>query len=119
MIVDSLELLRMIRDGEIKAGTEIIFGKQKLYFDGDNIVFKEGKTKLLSILWDKNFANSDFEILSEQDEEINIEAIEELSAEISYRTPNSAFVWSDREKIIVEQQNKILKAVKQLNKKIK
>ena len=61
-----------------------------------------------------------FEIISkENEEEIDIQAIEELDeykvdAKISYSTE-----WSDAEQVLVEQQNKLLQAIKQLDKKIK
>jgi hypothetical protein len=51
----------------------------------------------------------EFEII-EETEEIDIDSIEEL---------NEKTVWNSVEQRIVKQQNKIIKAVKQINNKLK
>lgn len=59
--------------------------------------------------------NMYFEILSE--EEIDIQAIEELDKEVAYTNIDYATGWDRKEQIIVEKINELIKAVKQINRK--
>lgn len=122
MIVDGITLLTMIRDGAIKENTKFKdnLGEEYIYKDdgyGGLILYKEDTlnneyyTPDYSFFTDKDIT---FEILSEQEEEIDIEAIEEI--------PNKILNLEDLEEYIIDYHNKIndlIKAVKQLNKKIK
>ena len=60
-----------------------------------------------------------FEILSEEDEEIDIQAIKELDKEVAYTNIDYVTGWDKKEQIIIDKQNEIIKAIKQLDKKIK
>ena len=63
--------------------------------------------------------NNEVEIIEESEQDINIQAIEELDEEAFGKNELFVTTWSDREKHIIKQQNKILQAVKQLDNKIK
>lgn len=121
MTVDGVELLRLIRDGELKENTKLIddFDYEYFYekdecedlilYEFDNIVHKK-------IIPDYTmFQNNHFKILSEY-EEIDIDSIEELNK-------NGTFEFGKiKDQKIIDMQNKInelLKAVKQINRKIK
>ena len=115
MVVDGVELLRMIRDGEVKENTKLVddFNYEYFYekdecedlilYEFDNIVHKK-------IIPDYTmFQNNHFKILLE-DEEIDIDNIEEFEfGKIEDKTN-----YETRIKI-----NELIKAVKQLNGKIK
>ncbi len=47
-----------------------------------------------------------------------IDSIEELDEEKAYQANYTMPSWTDKEKVIVKQQNKILRAVKQINRKL-
>ena len=88
------------------------------YFDGYNI--KDNyDTCVSSYQDDKSFSQNKFEILSE-DEEIDIDSIEELDEEIGYiyKDENIKTKWTSNEKILALKQNEIIKAIKQINKKL-
>lgn len=114
MIVDGVELLRMIRDEEIKEGTKIRYKNETYFFNGVNIE-KEDKARreyLTKWLDDLIFASSEFEILLEEKEEpiIDIQAIEEI---------NFLTGANDNELDIGNKMNELIKAVKQLDKEMK
>lgn len=81
------------------------------YFDGSNIR-DEYDTCISSYLDDINFAKSKFEILSEEDEKIDIEAIEEMRNPKTWKACDSDII------SIVENVNTLTKAIKQLTKEI-
>ncbi len=81
-------------------------------YEHGNLLGRFGGFNILNIL------NKDFEIIQEQDE-IDIQSIKELNKEIAYINIDIATAWTPSEKIIIEQQNKIIRAIKQLDKKIK
>lgn len=112
MVVDGVELLRMIRDGEIEEYKDIkdLESNRLYYFDGHNIVDRENYKNLLSNIPDLSFTKKQFEILSEEEEEIDIDSIEELK----FLTGAN-----DNELDIGNKLNEVIKAVKQLNRKIK
>lgn len=62
--------------------------------------------------------NDDVEILDEE-QEIDIQSIEEINTAHFCIAGDFAYQWSEAEKNIIEQQNKILQAVKQLDRNIK
>lgn len=110
----------------LKNGTKIkIENEEVLYeFDGFNIKYEQDGMYLREYVNDKNFASSKFEILSEEDEEIDVQSIEELDdvlrmedLECPYGR-NETMMW---EQAIVQQNkiNELIKAVKKLDKKIK
>ena len=109
-VVDGVELLRMIRDGEIKINkTKIIdtSTKEEYIFDDNNIRNKHFDN-LLDQVCDIEFIRKNFEILSEEDEEINIDDIKELDTIRTYQNYELAI-----------KINELIKAIKQLDKKIK
>lgn len=112
MVVDGVELLRMIRDGEIKEYKDIkdLESDKLYYFDGHNIVDRENYKNLLANIPDLSFVKKQFEILSEEEEEIDIDSIEEI---IFLTNAN------DNEIDIGKKVNELVQAVKQLNRKIK
>lgn len=60
-----------------------------------------------------------FRFVEESEQDIDIQAIEELNEEMAYCLEGIVGVWDSNEKKIVIQQNKIIKAIKQLDKNIK
>lgn len=111
------ELLKAIADGEIKEGTKFkcLNEKPMQYYPDSNIYRYEhgnflgrfGGFNILSIV------NKDFEIVQKQ-EEIDIDSIEEIKLRPSDREHLSFGGLIFEEKI-----NKLVQAVKQLNKKVK
>lgn len=118
MIVDGVELLRMIRDGEIKDGTII----QVTYYDNyrinytfkHNCLYEGGKEIGNSVL----LADHMFEILSEEDKEIDIQAIYDFD-EVRDLSTWSNETLSDNQRILIKRVSQLIKSVKQLDKKIK
>lgn len=53
-----------------------------------------------------------------EDQTIDIESIEEIDEEIAYTNLDYETKWNNSEKIIVKQQNNILRLLKHLNKEI-
>lgn len=126
MIVDGITLLTMIRDGEIKENTKLKdnLGEEYIYKDdgyGGLTLYKEDAlnneyyTPDYSFFTDKDIT---FEILSEQDEEIDIEAITYFD-EVRDLSTWSNETLSDNQRSILIKIKELTKAVKQLNKKIK
>lgn len=79
---------------------------------------KECYTPDYSFFTDKE---NEFEILPEEDKEIDIDSIEELDEEVGYiyRDENIKTKWTSNEKILALKQNEIIRAMKQLNKEVK
>ena len=123
-IVDGVELLRMIRDGEIKTGTKITVHTPSYdtdyWFWGNWFGEADGYSKKIDNM-ELHLCNKDcmFEILSE--EEIDIQSIKELDpcAMIPDGMNGTKLYYSVQEGLIIKQQNRIIKAIKQLDKKIK
>lgn len=111
------ELIKAIADGEIKEGTKFkcLNEKPMQYYPDSNIYRYEhgnflgrfGGFNILSIV------NKDFEIVQKQ-EEIDIDSIEEIKLRPSDREHLSFGGLIFEEKI-----NKLVQAVKQLNKEVK
>lgn len=79
------------------------------YYSRSNIRFKIDDRNLLKIISDKDFSNEKFEILSEEDKEIDIQAIELMEHN---------FHETEGEDDIKEKINELIKAVKQLDIKL-
>lgn len=73
--------------------------------------------EFMSFDFTNNVLNMQVEIIEEQ-QDIDIQAIEELDEEVAYTNLDFATSWRDSEKKIVKQQNQILKYLKQLDRKI-
>lgn len=111
------ELMKKIVDGEIKEGTKFRCLDEKLMehypdsnmyrYEHGNFLGRFGGFNILSIV------NKDFEIVQKQ-EEIDIDSIEEIKLRPSDREHLSFGGLIFEEKI-----NKLVQAVKQLNKKVK
>ena len=92
------------------------------YFDGYNI--KDNyDTCVSSYQYDKTFSQNKFEILSEEDEEIDIDSIEELNLfdngkGFDSKTDVRQFYDSNFEKIS-NGYKEMLRAIKQINKQMK
>ena len=121
-IVDGVELLRLIRDGEFKDGDKIkeddrIFRYSleiESFFtvDGD-------ENPMMFYYTDKEFASTKFEILSEEDEEIDIDSITKIyTNDIKAVGESETKCWTGRKLDIVfaNKMNELIKAVKQLDK---
>lgn len=126
MVVDGVELLRMIRDGEIKDETKIYdVNTQENVFryikNKDGFVDQYHTTPIMNYYTNKDFSKAEFKILSEEDKEIDIQAIEELDAcaMVPDGMNGTKLYYSVQEGLIIKQQNRIIKALKQLDKKIK
>lgn len=110
--VDGIELLRLIRDNQFKDGDKIkeddrIFRYSleiESFFtvDGD-------ENPMMFYYTDKEFASTKFEILSEEDEEIDIQSIVEFIIPTTYLDEEAETMYV-RGKI-----NELIKAVKQLD----
>lgn len=125
MVVDGIELLRMIRDGELKNGDKVqaIYNNFKMtYFLGRGALYSDeliqnSKTEMhVSVLMARKF-----EILTKEDKEIDIQAIEEF--EIGGCNVKMGDTWVSTESLVndmlLDKTNQLIKAVKQLDKKIK
>lgn len=116
-VVDGVELLRMIRDGELVNGDRIKFGGEIFILNIEEREFYvKGKPaqKQYSLFqcWTvDNIFDFKFEILSEEDEEIDIDNLTEMNL---LSEPN---IW-EKINIITQNINELIKAVKQLNKKL-
>lgn len=122
-IVDGVELLRMIRDGELKQDQEMIDinKNKKYYFDGACIIGKEEFEMLLSNITDVSFSRMKFRILSAEDEEIDIDSITEIYInDIKSVGESETKCWTGRNLDIAfaNKINDLIKAIKQLNNKI-
>ena len=113
-VVNSSQLLDLAKNGFLKNGTKIISNDE----DKFEYVFK-GET-----FWDdrnEEMAVSElmyhrFEILSEEDEEVDIQSIEGLPLvdDLEACEPNEYNI-----QLLGKRYNELLKAIKQLDKKIK
>ena len=115
-IVDGVELLRLIRDGKIKNKQTfeninedllLTYENGVLYYYNERV---ESDCELFKDYSLNSVLKCNFEILSEEDEEIDIQSIEEFEfGEIEDKNN-----YETRYKI-----NELIKAVKKLDKKIK
>jgi cystathionine beta-lyase family protein involved in aluminum resistance len=124
-VVDGVELLRMIRDGEIKNGTRLlrergcmyIFNDGKIALDEEVYGFKEG-TNIFYIDKLECLLKSKFKIFLKEDKKIDIDSIEEVKHIYIYNLDPNVEKVDDRVSTNVEKINELIKAVKQLNKKL-
>ena len=121
-IVDGVELLRMLRDGEIERGRKIKVSydtnySDVYYFSGCNIRHLKGDYEIGSErLLNKKFK---YELL---DEEIDIQAIKEMNlfSVSNWEKLDDIKLFLDNNfKQTTDKYNELIKAVKKLDKKIK
>lgn len=131
-VVDGVELLRMIRDGEIKNGTRLlrergsmyIFNDGKIALDEEVYGFKEG-TNIFYIDKLECLLKSKFKIFLKEDKKIDIDSIEEIDYEVNFGYVNCGNMTKEVKEGLNTQfnntnnkLNELIKAVKQLNKKL-
>lgn len=112
-VVDGVELLRMVRDEELKEETklrDIIDGEIYVVTGTTDGIIREDENG--TFLNDYGIMDTlicaKFEILSEEKEEIDIDSIKELDARIGPNLQDAK----------ASKINDLIKAVKQLNKKL-
>ncbi len=103
---------------------------EKIKYDGD--IFKYNKCRKDYILEIDDWTSQtliyrishDFsisEILETNieiiEDEIDIQSIEELDEEVFKESDKLCVVWNEKEREIIKQQNKIIRAIKQINNK--
>ena len=118
------ELMKKIVDGEIKEGTKFRCLDEKLMehypdsnmyrYEHGNFLGRFGGFNILSIV------NKDFEIVQKQDE-IDIDSIEEFEIVGCNIKLNDTLLPTESiiNDMILDKMNKLVQAVKQLNKEIK
>ena len=117
-IVDGVELLRLIRDGEIKNKETFNNINEDLLLTYENgvLYYYNERTECDCELFRDYSLNSvlkcNFEILSEEDEEIDIQSIKEIDITLDF---NDVEKWED-EMQIASKINELIKAVKKLDK---
>ena len=105
-IYKSWELIKAIADGEIKKGTKIKNkDKKEVEWNGNNLVFIDLDENYMSIINDIYFINEEFEVIEDE-----IDNIEEYKQEHTERCIDIDI----RNKI-----NELIKAVKQIDKRVK
>ena len=131
MIVDGVELLRLIRDGELNPKTKIYIEKEenpyKFYiskgiYNAIHLYRIEGKKEIVVRVLDTEDLLNDKYIIPEEDEEIDIQAIKEMNlfSVSNWEELDDIKLFLDNNfKQITDKYNELIKAVKQLNKKIK
>ena len=119
-VVDGVELLRMIRDGEIKDGTEFKvnnYDSVYIYIAELGIKNKACDDYIDDVLTLKGIADAKFKILLSEDEEIDIDSIEELNDIHYYDVSRMTVKETDEYHALIANTLKdVIKAVKQLNK---
>ena len=131
-IVDGVELLRLIRDGEIKdkqtfknIGVDLLltYDNNVLYYYDENL---EHNREFFADFGLSSILNCKFEILSEEDEEIDIQALNQYGTNfhegiISTRSSDTEKEKEFRKYIINNAKDirTLIRVVKQLDKKIK
>ena len=114
MVVDGVEIMRMIRDNEFKDGDEIEEDRRIFKYNADIESFFEvdgDENHIMHYYTDKEFASAKFEILSEEDEEIDIQAM------IEFILPTTWLAEEGEIMCIRGKINELIKAVKQLDQK--
>ena len=118
-VVDGVELLRMIKEDKLKYGDKIKNTRTNaiyVYYDG-TALWRIEQNKEFEEIGISVLVTGEFEILSKENEEIDIDKIEELGKilYIGNNAENVKVVFNN----IIDKQNEILKALKQLNNKLK
>lgn len=125
--IDGLELLRMIKNRELKDGTRIDIESDSTYefytvIDGDSLnmyrVEDDGEDEFCRTVSTYDLLNKKFYIQENKETEIDIQSIE-LFDEIRDVSTWSNDTLSFNQRSIISKVNKIIKAIKQLDKKIK
>lgn len=118
--IKGYEVMKLIAENKIKEGQEFILmirgtlTKYRICWTGKNFCFCDTGTFVLRENTDINFILGDLEILEDEDEEeIEIENIGELPEDFDASFYDKHSIKANRYKI-----NEILRAVKQLDKKI-
>lgn len=130
--IKGYEVMKLIAEKQIKVGQEFLFTnadgvEEKIFWNGENFKYFEAERDyVLSDVGDIEFAVGDFEIL-ENEEEIDIQGINENDYRIEYHSKD-IFTTENLNNLFYKmafeimrnrnEQNEILKAVKQLDKKI-
>ena len=113
-VYKAYELIKAIADGEIECCSKFNTYKGIVYYDGFNLrkENEEGQyfTETIS---DLEFSRLKFELI---EDEVDIDKIEEFNISDEY---TSAIINEDNIHILFKTQNEIIKAVKQLNNKMK
>ena len=128
MVVDIVELFRMLRDGELKNGTIIQDEHTNKYVVKNTVHRIENAIVDSPMLADYTLDDLmylKFEILSDE-KEIKIQSIEEVDYKVNFRYVNCGNLTEDVKDGLNENFNKtnnkineLIKAVKQLDNKIK
>lgn len=116
-VIDSVELIKMVRDGNIPKNNKFIFkstiaNRQKEVhigikdFEGDRCYLLDDKEEIISTGW---LTNS----IIEQVEEVSIEELQELPIYENIENYNNMSTRANRVAI-----NDLIKVVKQINKKL-
>lgn len=122
------ELYKMIAEGKIKGGTKFKEDTDIIEFNGCNFIFADTRSAVAYRYDDISIAQMDFELI---EDEIDIQSIEELKGiDVMKSVDEKATREENLRRIdkigvdyfykindIVKQQNLILEAVKQLNRK--
>ncbi len=111
------ELLKAIADGEIKNGSKFIFrvnqDVKNIYWNGENFKYISNKRNIMVDYADVELVNGTFELI---EDEIDIDSIQKIELR---ENSGCEIINEDNIKLLFKQQNEILQAVKQLNKKVK
>ena len=118
---EGYELVKAIHDKEIKDNTLIeVHDLSTLDHIVTVIKYKDNKLNWQESSFSTKdlFDNNVYFRLIEEEQEIDIQEIKELNEEISATIGEVSSVWTFSEKQIVEKQNQLIKAVKQLDNQI-
>lgn len=105
----------------LKCGTKIKWGNWNLIVDkrNDRLTIEDFDNEDVTFeLSSYGWLDDDFKILSKEDKEIDIDSIEELKHIYIYNLDPNVEKVDDRVSTNVEKINELIKAVKQLNKKL-
>ena len=132
--IKGYELMKLIAENKIKEGQEFVLTikntltKKRIYWSGKNLIYCDTGKFVFGDNADIYFLLGDLEILEDEDEEeIDIQAINENDYRIEYHSKDIFTTENLNDlfyKVAFEimrnrnEQNEILKAVKQLDKKI-
>lgn len=125
-VLKGWQLLKAIADGEIKEGTKIKFDggnilPTKIYTFKNECFVTDKDDCITDEFTDRQYAESTFELISEPIEEINIQGIEEFEIAGCNIKFNDTFI--STESLVNDMQldkiNQLIKAIKQLDNKIK
>lgn len=115
------ELMKAIADGEIKKESRIINNTNRIFeFDGFNFIDVDNGNYLIDVYDEINFVTAEFEIIKAEND---IDGIKELYSDDKTKSVGKDALknWTGRNLDIVfaNKINKILQAVKQIDKRVK